>query len=169
MVTSAELLPARGQQGSQRPGDRGEHHVVDGAAVGVAQVADGGQVDGGDVEPPPRPDRPVERCHREPARRPGAAQFCHSRADPAQAAHLARSTWSGLPRPAQAPSPGIGGKFPDARCRCREPVRPGRCRPGGLVNQRAEDREPSNAVRQHVVHDDDQPGAAVGQPGNERG
>src|ERR1039457_1589648 len=34
----AELLAARGQQGSQRPGDRGEHHVVDGAAVGVCLV-----------------------------------------------------------------------------------------------------------------------------------
>jgi hypothetical protein len=37
-----ELLAARGQQGSQRPGDRGEYHVVDGAAVRVSQVADGG-------------------------------------------------------------------------------------------------------------------------------
>jgi len=38
----AELLAARGQQGSQRPGDRGEYHVVDGAAVCVSQVVDGG-------------------------------------------------------------------------------------------------------------------------------
>jgi hypothetical protein len=112
----AELLAARGQQGSQRPGDRGEHHVVDGAAVRVSQVAEAGQVDRDDIEPPPRPDRPVERCRRPPARWPGASQFRHPLADPAQAPRLARGAWFGPRRPAQAASPGIGGEFPRSRC-----------------------------------------------------
>ena len=165
----AELLAARGQQGSQRPGHRGEHHVVDGSAVRVSQVAEAGQVDGDDIEPPPRPDRPVERCRRPPARWPGAPQFCNPLADPAQATRLARRAWFGPPRPAQAASPGIGGQFPRSRCRCREPVRSRLCRLSGLVDQRAKHRQPGDAVRQHVVHDDEQPGAAAGQPGDERG
>jgi hypothetical protein len=69
----------------------------------------------------------------------------------------------------QAASPGIGGQFPRSQCRCREPVRSRLCRLGDLVDQRAEHRQPGDAVRQHVVHDDEQPGAAAGQPGDERG
>jgi hypothetical protein len=36
---------------------------------------------------------------------------------------------------------------------------------GDLIDQRAKHRQPGDAVRQHVVHDDEQPGAAAGQPG----
>ena len=142
----AELLAARGQQGSQRPGDRGEQHVVDGAAVRVSQVAEASQVDGDDIEPPPRPDRPVQRCRLPLARWPGASQFRHPFAHPAQAPRLARGAGFGPRRPAQAASPGIGGEFPCSRCRAgtgplapvpsRRPGRPAcrapparRCRP----------------------------------------
>jgi len=38
-----------------------------------------------------------------------------------------------------------------------------------LIHQPGQDREPADAVRQHVVHDDDQAGAAVGEAGDERG
>ena len=103
------------------------------------------------------------------ARWPGAAQFCNSLADPAQATRLARHAWLARRRPAQAASPGIGGQIPRPRCRCREPVRSCLCRPGNLVDQRAKHRQPGDAVRQHVIHDDEQPGAAAGQPGDERG
>jgi len=86
----------------------------------------------------------------------------------AQPTRLAR-VWSGPPGPAQAASPRIGGEFPRSRCRYREPLRPPLCRLSGLVDQRAEHRQPRHAVRQHVVHDDEQSDAAVGQPGDERG
>jgi len=68
----------------------------------------------------------------------------------------------------QATSPGIDGEFPRSRRRFREPLRSCLCRLG-LVDQRAKHGNPSDAVRQHVIHDDEQPGAAVGQPGDECG
>ena len=75
---------------------------------------------------------------------------------------LAQRAWSGPLRPAQAASPGIGGEFPRSWCRYREPVGRRLYRLGDLVDQHAKHRQPSDAVRQHVVHDDEQPGAAVG-------
>ena len=76
--------------------------------------------------------------------------------------------WLAAP-PGVGDPPGIGSEFPHSRCRCREPVHAGRCLPGDLVGQRAEHREPGDAIRQHVIHDDEQPGAAIGQPGDECG
>jgi hypothetical protein len=37
------------------------------------------------------------------------------------------------------------------------------------IHQPGQDGEPADAVRQHVVHDDDQAGAAAGQASDERG
>jgi hypothetical protein len=79
------LAPAR-QQGPQRPGGGGQDHVVDGAAVGVAQVTGRGEIGGDHVKPPLRPGRPVQRGRRQPAGRTGAAQFGEALTDPAQAA-----------------------------------------------------------------------------------
>jgi hypothetical protein len=45
------------------------------AAVGMAQLADRGQIGGDDIEPPLRPGGAVQRRPREPARRTGAAQL----------------------------------------------------------------------------------------------
>ena len=169
MVTSSSCSPRVASRVRSAPATAASTTSLTVPPCACPSVADSGQVDGDDVEPPPRPDRPVERCGRPPARRPGAPQFCDPLADPAQAARLARRAWSGPRHPVQAAPPGIGGEFPRPRCRCREPVRPRPCRLGGLVDQRAKHRETGDAVRQHVVHDDEQPGAAVGQPGDERG
>jgi len=96
----AELLAAAGQQDPQRPGDDGQDHVVDGAAVGMAQLADRGQIGGDDIEPPPpRPGGAVQRRPREPARPTGAAQLGQALPD---RAHAARRVGERRARPAQA-------------------------------------------------------------------
>ena len=96
--------------------------------------------------------------------RAGAAQF--GQALP-ERAHAAR--WVGeAARPAR---PGVGGQRAGAGSGDREPRR---LRVSGrqgrsLIHQPGQDREPADAVRQYVVHDDDQAGAAAGEAGDERG
>jgi hypothetical protein len=152
-----QFLAPAGQQGAQRPGDGGEDYVVDGAAVGTSQGAHAGQADGDDVEPALRPGRLVERRPRQPARR-AVAQFGQALPEPAS------RRVGGAPQP---PRPGVGRERARARGRDRELLCLPVWRARELVHQAAQHRQPGDAVRQHVVHDDDQAGPAAGQPGDE--
>lgn len=129
-------LPALGQRGAQRPGHRGEHHVVDSAAGRPGGGDDRGQVGLGHRQRPVRP-ADVDRTGVDAAPRRGLQA-------------VAQQFGRGRPQPAQ-PRRSAPGRIRRGRRRCRS------------VHQRGQHGQPGQAVGEHVMQHDHQRGSPAGQ------
>jgi hypothetical protein len=156
------VLTSLSEHGVQGTGRRGEHRVVDGSAVSVGRGAQLGEIgtDGG--EPPTPTGRSQERAR-------GGGRRVHASARGERCRHGAHGCRESG-QAAQSGSEGVGGEKGPRRPRPGERPRGsgrGVVRTGGGVDEVLQDREPGDAVGDHVVEHDDQPDAPAGEPGDD--